>query len=422
MFNLQNLNWKKLVIAIAFTAFVVGAGYAIYFLFFKPTLPTVPEPVKPELGQLPSPKEGAPSVVTAPKPGALVGPEAKPEKAITKIPAVAGKKIDEIAKGGITKVATLNLKPTPVLTLDSTGENAITYDKNEGRFYAIGADTEKQPLNERVYKNVQKAAWSPKKEQAIFEFPDGSNVLYNFSTDKQITLPKDWSDFSFNKSGNQIAFKDLNPNPEYQFLAVANADGSGQKYIEYIGDDANNFKIDWSPNGKMLAQYKTGKSVNTSKLILLGQYGENFKSITMNGYGIQTKWTPNGEKIAYSSYSVSSENKPQLYIVDASGDKIGYNHNSLKLSTWIDKCAFSGDKTLYCAVPKKMPEGAGLVPALADNTPDYIYKVDLETGAKSFVAEPELDYTIDKMQVSEDESVLYFTDKSSQELHMIKLK
>lgn len=422
MLNLQNLNWKKLSIAIGFVFVVVGTGYAIYFLFFQPAITPTPTMEKPELGQLPSPKEGAPFAEIAPKPGVGIKPEVKPEKPITKIPAVAVKKVDEIAKGGITKVATLNYQPTSVLTLNATGESAITYDAKDGRFYAIDANSDKQQLNDRVYKNVQNISWSPQKEQAIMEFPDGTNVLYNFASDKQITLPKDWTEFSFNKSGNQIAFKDLNANPEYQFLAVANADGSGQKYIEYIGDDVNNFKIDWSPNGQIVAQYKTGKSVNTSKLFFLGQHGENFKAITVNGYGVQTKWAPNGDKLVYNSYSVSSENKPQLYVVDAAGNNIGYNHNSVKLSTWIDKCAFSGESTLYCAVPKKMPEGAGLVPALADNTPDYIYKVDLETGVKSFIAEPEFDYTIDKMQVSEDGSTLYFTDKSTQELHMMKLK
>ncbi|MBI5076804.1 hypothetical protein HZB94_00265 [Candidatus Falkowbacteria bacterium] len=422
MFNFQNLNWKKLAIAIGFVLVIIGAGYAIYFLFFKPTMPTAPAPEKPELGQLPAPKEGAPEAGVAPKPGVVIKPEAKPEKPITKIPAAVEKKVDEIAKGGVTKIATLNFEPTGVLTLDKDGGSAITYNSKDGRFYAIDRDGDKKQLNEHVYKNVKNISWSPKKEQAIMEFPDGSNVLYNFDSDKQITLPKDWTEFSFSKSGNQIAFKDMTANPEYRFLAVANADGSGQKYIEYIGDDVNNFKIDWSPNGQMVAQYKTGKSVNTSKLFFLGQNGENFKAITVNGYGVETKWAPAGDKLVYNSYSVSSENKPQLYVVDAAGDNIGYNHNSLKLSTWINKCAFSGANTLYCAVPKQMPEGAGLVPSLADNTPDYIYKVDLETGVKSFVAEPEFDYTIDKMQVSEDGATLYFTDKTTQELHMMKLQ
>jgi len=38
------------------------------------------------------------------------------------------------------------------------------------------------------------------------------------------------------------------------------------------------------------------------------------------------------------------------------------------------------------------------------------------------ITEPENDYTIDQLQVSADGSNLYFTDKASQALHMIKLK
>ena len=81
--------------------------------------------------------------------------------------------------------------------------------------------------------------------------------------------------------------------------------------------------------------------------------------------------------------------------------------------------------TAYCAVPESLPEGAGYVPEVADNTPDLIYKIDLTTGAKTLLARPTGDrnnYTVEQLMVSSDGSVLYFVDKQTGRLYSIKLK
>ena len=189
-----------------------------------------------------------------------------------------------------------------------------------------------------------------------------------------------------------------------------------------MGSKSGDFKVDWSPNGKIVAQYKSGGTEDTSKIYFVGQNNENYKALDLRGYGAQTKWTPDGARLLYSAHSAATNNKPELYIVDASGDNIGYNHQSLKLNTWADKCTFANADTMYCGVPKEMPENANMMPSIADNIPDYIYKVDLKTGVKSFVAEPEYDFTIDQIVVSGDEGSLYFTDKLTGNLHTIKLK
>jgi len=422
MITLQNFNWKKIGLIVGFILLCVAIGFVLYFLFFKPTLPIAPGEKALPIGQLPSAEKGAqPGVIEPAKPEPAKG-EAMP-KSITKIaPEVAPEVADDIAKGGVTKVATLSYEKTGKLFLDDSGNNALTYNPDTGKFNIISPDGTATPLLDKVYKNVQDITVAPQKDKVILEFPDSSNILFDIKQNKQISLPKDWTGFSFNPTGNAIAFKDINALKEYRYLGIANADGSNQKYLEYMGDDARDFKIDWSPNGKMIAQYKVGGTATTSKLFFLGQYGEKFRSITVNGYSLETKWTPDGAKLVYSAQNAFSEHKPLLHIVDASGDNVGYNHHDLKLYTWANKCAFATAITMYCGVPKELPYGAGLVPAVADSTPDYIYKVDLETGVKSFIAEPEGGYTIDQIQVSTDESQLYFTDKQSGTLHSIKLR
>ncbi len=429
MFNLQNFDWKKIALIFAFILLCILIGLGIYQLFFKSIVidEEVGEKTEIDIKQLEGANQGEqPGIFT---PGESEVPQAEVAEesdfnAVIKItPEIDYETTaDSYAKGGITAITNLSLQTVDSLALTPDGNDTIVYNKNTGLFQKITFYGDHELYSNRTYKNVENITWAPNSEKAILEFPDGSNILYNFENDKQISLPKDWTDFGFNNTGSQIVFKDDNPNPEYKFLGTANADGSNQKYIEYMGDEANNFITEWSPNNKIIASYKTAKSASTSELFFLGQYEENFKSINLNGYDPQIEWSPDGNKLVYSVQNQFSDHKPLLYVVDASGNNIGQNNYSLKLNTWADKCTFSSNTEMYCAVPKELPYGAGLVPALADDIPDYIYKINLQTGVKSFVAEPEVGYSIEQMQVSKDGSKLYYTDKTTQGLHLINLK
>jgi hypothetical protein len=429
MFTLRNIDWKKVGLIGGFLLICILIGVGIYTLFFKPVVTPIGEKIDEiEITQLPGVEPGTqPGITTGDKPGDyvydLTSKEDEAEKkSVIKIPGPTDEKIDEVAKGGITRVNTIDFEKTSKITLSNNGNDLISYNPDTGKFYELKTDGTKTPLTDKVFKQVESVDWAPSKTEAILEFPDGTNIYYDFEKDKQISLPKDWTDFTFNQSSSQIAFKDLPNNEDFRFLASANPDGSNQKYLEYIGDEARNFITDWSPNNKMVAQFKNGKDGEHSTIYFLGQYDERFKSITVNGYGVETKWVPDGSKLVYSAHNMHSDHKPTLHIVDASGDNVGKNHYDLKLHTWVDKCTFQGKTTMYCAVPKEMPYGAGLVPRLTDDIGDYIYKVDLKTGVKSFVAEPEYDYNIEEMQVSDDGSSLFFTGKDGYGINEIKLK
>ncbi|KKQ79625.1 MAG: hypothetical protein UT02_C0029G0005 [Parcubacteria group bacterium GW2011_GWC2_38_7] len=421
MINFQNFNWKKIIMVIIFVLFVVVVGYLMYALFFKSPTPTPEQKTNTgEIGQLPGGTIGTPPGTVTPGDGGTG--TVTPTEKITKITATTTSTPDIIAQGGITKITDLDFQKNSSFTLDSTGNNIVSYQKETGLFYKIMPDGTKEQLSERVYKDVENVAWAPGADKAILEFPDGSNILFDIKSDKQISLPKDWTEFDFNKPGDKIGFKDMNPNPDLQWIAMSNPDGSGQKYLEPLGTKAKQFEIDWSPSGDKVAQYNPGSSAATSRLLFVGLNGENYRDIDMRGYGVETKWTPDGSRILYSAHAVSTDHKPLLHIVNASGNTVGYDHQDIALNTWPDKCTFADADTVYCAVPKELPYGADLAPAVADNTPDYIYKVNLKNGAKSFVAEPEYDYTIDSMQISDDGSNLFFTDKQTGALHSIKLK
>jgi hypothetical protein len=157
---------------------------------------------------------------------------------------------------------------------------------------------------------------------------------------------------------------------------------------------------------------------------LIGQYGENFKTLQVRGRGFSGEWLPDGQHLLYSVYSDDTGTRPTLWITRADGENIGQNNRPLGLQTWVDKCTFTASSA-YCAVPESLPEGVGYVPEVADGIPDIFYKIDLKTGAKTLLGRPTGDrsgYTASQLMVTADEDKLYFIDKQTGNLYDINLK
>ncbi|HCC22954.1 TPA: hypothetical protein DF272_02135 [Candidatus Falkowbacteria bacterium] len=420
-FNLPILTLKKILMVIGFILITGALAFAIYYLFFRgPVIEVGPEELTPEeLSDLPlsGERKGEETGPTGPEvPGVT-------ESLITRRPAnIPTETTTETAAGGVTSITDLDLSITPFMSLDASGNNLMSYNSDTDQFYRIDGNGKKTLLSERRFPEVKNITWAENSEKAIMEFPDGTNVLYNFQTQTQTTLPANWTDFDFSSTESQIAFKDMDANVDKRFIGTSSADGSGQKYVEFLGNKDNKVKVNWSPNNQIIATYEKATSGEFNTLYFIGPNNENYRSLDVNGFGVQLQFNPDGDKMVYSAHNSVSENKPQLYVTDASPDAIGYNHKKINLNTWADKCTFANASTMYCAVPKIMPEGAGWFPELADNEPDNIYKVDVNTGATSFIAEPEFEYTINQMQVSQDGSSLFFTDKQTNTVHKIKLK
>ena len=180
-----------------------------------------------------------------------------------------------------------------------------------------------------------------------------------------------------------------------------------------MGNNANKVTVDWSPNRQVVALSRTGAPLGADRqeVLMVGLNGENFRSLIVEGRGFQSQWSTAGQQLLYSAYSARSEFKPELWITDAVGDSIGANRRPLQLNTWAEKCAFANERTLYCAVPNRLEIGAGFQPTLSDNTPDTLYKIDLNTGLKTPI---QLDtaHVINKVFVSPNGRTLHFTDKA----------
>jgi hypothetical protein len=406
-------KYKKIFITIGFIIIIIGIGYLLYAVFFKPVItPTetqTPTATSTTAGGLPTSPLGQGQIVSTGGPSQLPGQAAGQATA------------SEKATGGVTKTANLTDNPSLGVVLDANGENLKYYNKSDGKFYSITPDGQASLLTDKVFYSAEKVTWSSDRNRAIIEYPDGSNITYDFTTNTQITLPKHWEGFAYSPSGNQIVAKSLAIDEANRWLIISNDDGSKATPVEHIGNNDNIVYPSWSPNNQIIALYTKGSDFDRQEVYFLGQNSENFKSTTVEGRGFEFQWDASGSQLLYSVYSDASDLKPILWMVNSQGDSIGTNRRSLNVETWASKCAFSSDTILYCAVPTSLETGSGLFKQMADNTTDQLYQIDTQTGLKKLIATPDTNYTIDSLTVTRDGKYLYFTDKSTEKIHKINL-
>lgn len=402
---------KRILLILGFLLIVIVIGFGIWWFFFRPIFRPPALPPVPPLA--PPPTVGLPPAAPAPPLIPITPSAAPPEAAPT-----------AIASGGLTQTTGLTNAPILSPTLAPDGTSLQYYNRTDGRFYRIRPDGTTELLSDKVFFNVSQLTWAPDRNQAILEYPDGSNILYDFSTRRQVSLPRHWQNFSFSPRSDGIAFLSIGIDEDTRWLGIAAPDGSSAKPIEPLGDNASKVQVAWSPNDQVIAFSRTGlpQGLDAQEVLLVGKQGENFRSLLVNGIGFRGRWSPDGQILLYSATSGAGDFKPQIWLVEATPDRIGANKTPVALNTWADKCTFASTTVVYCAVPVELPRGAGLYPAVAGNTPDQLWRVDLVTGGRERTAIPEGSHTIDNLVASSDGRYLYFTNRLSGQLYKINLK
>ena len=297
----------------------------------------------------------------------------------------------------------------------SVGNNLQYYNATDGKFYKIASNGKIDLLSDDVFFNVEHVEWSSQNNEAIIEYPDGANTYYNFDTQRQVTLPRHWESFSFSPQGDSIVAKSVGISEDNRWIVATDPDGKNIRLVEPMGNNADKVDINWSPNKQIIATTRTGQALGADreKILFVGLHGENFSSIEVEGRGFQSEWSPEGSKLMYSVYSARSDFKPELWIVDADPSRLGENRQSLRINTWAEKCNFSDERFLYCGVPIDLQTGAGFAPEIAQNSPDRLVRIDIQTGAQTEIPLGDDSFhVIDDIFINEETGQLMFTDKN----------
>lgn len=451
----MNEKLKKILMVLGFVGIVILIAFLIWLVFFKSTSTNVTTPIDDGTTTTNNGTTTLPTTSTS-GPGTTevvveeVGNDTTEDisgltleeimqkykeqdlKNVGELPTISEKNtnivevVSDVASGGTTKtnIVSKGNNTSPIIS----GNNLISFNSSDGSFYKIDLSTgDKNLLTNDTFKGASNIVWAPTTNLAVIEFPDGTNVVYDFTKTKQYVLPKEWYDFSFQKDGEKLAFMIDSTNYDNRWLAISNIDGSGLTGIEPLGNNADKVDVMYSPNEQMIALSRTGDPVGMfqQSVLLIGLNHENFNDLLVEGRGFHPLWSKSGDKIVYDAYNKETSYKPNIWAVNATADNAGTNSKSLNLSTWVSKCSFNSDGTLlYCAVPRDMPEGAAMFPEMMSEAKIYddIYVVNIYTGYKKLVAKPNQDVLISKVLLSNDDKILYYQDSVTGDLYSMKLK
>lgn len=408
---------KKILLIAGFVLVAIGMVVAVYFIFFRGAQ-KIAVNRNGNVNGLPSVNNGNISTTGNVNTTNLPTTETNTTNTNPSHQANGGSTlVDTIVSGNAGSIA-------------SSGNGLQYYDQTTGSFYLISPDgTSRTLMTDAKYPSVQDISWSQDGKQAVLTFPDNSKVAYNFTTKKQTTLASELNNFSFSPSGNNLVSKYLDANDKSnQWLIVSKNDGTTPQSVEQLGENAGNVIPAWSPNNQVVATYESSVNGNQSQIIFLGQNGENFPSVNIEGRGYIPVWSPDGSKILYSTYSAATNDNPHLYIMNGSVDGLGQNIIDLGLDTRADKCTFSQNGyTIYCAVPYYMNAGSGPQPDLSAGIPDNIYEINLLKGSSTLLARP-VDsngtqrFSIGALRLAPDESSLFFIDQQTGAVERVQLR
>ncbi len=416
--NIREINYKKIAIIAGFIAVCLLLVFFIYKLFFSDDVRDdegfvggdIPEWVK----NLP---DGGVRVDDSVGDGADSFGDDR------------ARKIDTIAQGGLTKVVTVTDARAldPVVTRDGSG--VVFYDRQDGMFYRVSADgSSKTLLTDEKFFLVEDITWSPKKDKAVLEYPDGSNIIYDFVKRKSITLPKEVVEPEFAPRSDELAFMTDARNPDDNWIVLSDSRYGSARLIEPVGENIDDVQIAFSPDESIVAMYSSPVGINQEEVIFIGKQGENFKSMVVNGLNFKGKYSPDGSRMLYSVISMTEGFYPSLWVADVRADNIGNNMYDLGVTTWVDKCTFDkSGRIVYCAVPQNLPANSGLSSRAYRTTNDAFYRIDLDTGLKKIIAIPadedkDLTFAVVDIWLDSSGNNLFFWDAYTEQIFKIRIR
>lgn len=398
---------------IGFIVACILLALAMYFTFFHKTVVTITEngTGAGSGGTLPTANNGTAGTGSTSSGGTSSGTGS------TSLPP------SQTANGGET-ITTL-LTNTSVQSPTATSNGSVAYyDPADGKFYTIDANGNVVALSQKTFPKAENVTFSGGATEAVIEYPDGSNIVYNFDTAQQVTLPTHWEDFSFSDDGADIVAKSIGADESNRALVITSADGSSTSVVAALGANDDKVTANWSPGGNVVAFSATGVNAGGSfgrqEIYLVGEDGSAVGTLFVDGTSFNAIWATDGKHLLYSVADPSDNYKAALWYADSRGDRNGDSRRKMGIQTTVNKCTFSSSTVAYCAVPREMPSGGGN-PDLAIDSYDDVYRLDVSTGNAKLVAIPAADTKMFNLSVSSDGSYLYYTDSSGR-LNVIQLQ
>lgn len=222
--------------------------------------------------------------------------------------------------------------------------------------------------------------------------------------------------------GDRIVYKYFDPETKKRTLNVANPDGSDW---EVIGETPFQFlEMRPVPKSSTVAVWNRGNAFERTLLSILPIVGGEMKEIFSANYGADYLFAPSGARILVSDSIEKGSSNMSLALLNDQGG--GYTN--LFAPSFVGKAVWSkNSRFVYYALPGSIPAGSILPndyyrkPIL---TADTFWKVDVETGEKSRIVDPndiDQNYDAEDLVLDADEAILFFCNRHDGRIYRINL-
>ncbi len=353
------------------------------------------------------------------------------KKPATELP-VAEKKATEVVTPKIPpKVSTAPITAisdeavlAPTLAKDT---NAIKYyAKSNGRVYQIDFDGNgKRTFSDKELIGLNDVLWSPDKSRVITKFTSAGTTkfyYYDYTELKSLPLKNNVDEIAWQNSGNRIFYKYYDPATKKRTLNISDPDGTN--WVKLADINFHNISIAQIPQSSLVSFWNKPDAFFETILKSVPIIGGEEKTLLKGVFGANYLWSDNGSLALVSHSDAKGGAKIQLSLINSNGGEF----KNLDLPTFTSKCVWLKDNVnLYCAMPAKIPTSA-ILPNDYDqekfHTADTFWKINTTTGEKNRIIELDkitAEYDAINLFLNNDESILFFTNRTDGKLYRITL-
>ncbi|KKQ51660.1 MAG: hypothetical protein US71_C0009G0027 [Parcubacteria group bacterium GW2011_GWD2_38_12] len=378
------LNKRLIIFILAISGVLIIAGFILWLLFKTPT--------KIPITEKPAPEEE----ITIP-----ITPQTEGEFTIFKLSDVA--------------VISPIISDNKVLYYSKLNGNVLKTDF-EGKSI--------QPLTNIAIPNLITTVWSFDKSQTINIYQENDvvkKVLFDFASQKATQLDSKIKSISFAPNQNKIAYQFIDDSLGKNTITIADSNGLNWKDIFNIRME--NIRLYWTKDNLLtLTSAPSGIVKGSALTIDTTPKIISLKKLISDIYGLTIKYSPDGKNLIYSQTDQYGHN-PTLHLIKEGGVAEKTNLNTLS-----DKCAFSKNNNIYCAIPKII-NGSLILPddfyKNIANFSDIFFKIDMANNKSSIIFDPadfKYDFNASDLNISPNEDYIIFINKKDGLLYSIKIK
>ena len=312
----------------------------------------------------------------------------------------------------------------PTLAKDT---NAIKYyAKSNGRVYQIDFDGNgKRTFSDKELIGLNDVLWSPDKSRVITKFTSAGTTkfyYYDYTELKSLPLKNNVDEIAWQNSGNRIFYKYYDPATKKRTLNISDPDGTN--WVKLADINFHNISIAQIPQSSLVSFWNKPDAFFETILKSVPIIGGEEKTLLKGVFGANYLWSDNGSLALVSHSDAKGGAKIQLSLINSNGGEF----KNLDLPTFTSKCVWLKDNVnLYCAMPAKIPTSA-ILPNDYDqekfHTADTFWKINTTTGEKNRIIELDkitAEYDAINLFLNNDESILFFTNRTDGKLYRITL-